>query len=174
MTQGGSSGSPLINATHKVIGQLHGSTCQNCNNPNGRSWYGKYNVSWTGNNNNSIYRRLNCWIDSLNTGVQTMEGLLVIPTANIINVDQQFYSNIRITSSGQLSIQSDLELMGDSQIIVEYGGKLIIDGGILSNVELVLKPGATLRILNGGILEARKGFKAPQGAIVDVRRGKIL
>lgn len=49
-----------------------------------------------------------------------------------------------------------------------------MDGGILSNVELVLKPGATLRILNGGVIETRNGFTAPVGAKVEISHGKIL
>jgi len=174
MTQGGSSGSPLLNAMHRVIGQLHGSNCQDCTNPNGRSMYGKFNISWTGNGNNSIYRRLNCWIDSLNTGAQTMEGLLVIPEARTMITNQQLYSNIRITNSGQLTVQSEVEMIGNSRLIVESGGKLIINGGTLSNVNLVLKPGATLRIINGGILDSRNAFEAPTGAIVDIQYGQIL
>lgn len=174
MTQGGSSGSPLLNATHRVIGQLHGSNCRNCTNPNGRSKYGKFDVSWTGNNNDSIQRRMNCWLDSLNTGVQTMEALHIIPTTITMNTDQQLYSNLRITSTGQLTIQNDVELMGNSKVIVESGGKLIINGGTLSNVDLVLKPGATLRIINNGTLETRNGFEAPVGAIVDIQYGQIL
>ena len=174
MTQGGSSGSPLINASHRVIGQLHGSNCDNCGNPNGRSKYGKFDVSWTGNNNNSIYRRMNCWLDSLSTGTQTMDGLLVIPVTETMSADEQLYCNIRITNSGQLTVQGDIELMGNSRVIVESGGKLIIDGGMMSNADIVLKPGASLRILNGGIIETRNGFEAPIGATVDVLNGKIL
>ena len=174
MTQGGSSGSPLLNAAHRVIGQLHGSNCRDCTNPNGRSAYGKFNVSWTGHYNNSILRRLNCWLDSLNTGVQTMEALRVIPTTIIMNTDQQLYSNIRITNSGQLTIQSEVELMGNSQVIVETGGVLVIDGGTLSNVDLVLKTGSSLQIINDGIIETRNGFEAPAGAIVDIEHGQIL
>ena len=174
MTQGGSSGSPLLNATHRVIGQLHGSNCDNCTNPNGRSKYGKFDVSWTGNYNNSIYRRMNCWLDSLNTGVQTMEALCVIPTAITMNADQQLYSNIRITSSGQLTVQSNVEMKGNCSVIVEAGGSLIISGGTLSNVNLVLKQGATLQITNGGILETRNGFIAPVGVNVIVINGQIL
>ena len=49
-----------------------------------------------------------------------------------------------------------------------------MDGGTLSNVDLVLKPGATLRIINGGILETRNSFEAPVGAIVDIQYGQIL
>lgn len=174
MTQEVSSGSPLINAAHRVIGQLHGSDCDDCNNPNGHSKYGKFDVSWTGNNNISIYRRLDCWLDSLNIGVQTMEGLLVIPTTKIITIDEQLYGNIRITSTGQLTVQGDVEMKGNSRVIVESGGKLIVNGGTLSNVDLVLKPGSTLRIINNGILETRNGFEAPIGAIVDIQYGQIL
>lgn len=174
MTQGGSSGSPLLNAAHRVIGQLHGSNCQNCTNPNGRSYYGKVDVSWTGNNNDSIQRRLNCWLDSLSTGVQTMEALYVVQATVTMNSDQQLYSNLRITGTGQLTIQNDIELMGNSQVIVESGGKLILNGGKLSNTDLILKPGATLRIINNGILETRNGFETPIGAIVDIQYGKIL
>ena len=103
-----------------------------------------------------------------------MEGLLIIPAARTMNTDHQLYSNIRITNNGQLTIQSNIELMGNSRVIVESGGKLIISGGTLSNVDLVLKTGATLQITNGGIIETRNGFEAPVGAIVDIQYGQIL
>ena len=169
----GSSGSPLLNAAHKVIGQLLGGTTSNCTYTNGNGWYGKFDVSWTGNGNDSISRRLNCWLDSLNTGVQTLEGLLVIPSDSTLSINQQLYSNIRITSNSHFTIQSDVELMGNSCVIVETGGELIVDGGTLSNVDLVLKAGASLRIINGGVIETRNGFIAPIGAIVNIVEGKI-
>lgn len=174
MTQPGSSGSALINAEHMIIGQLYGGTCGNCSNANGKSTYGQFHVSWTGNYNDTIQRRLNCWLDSLNTGAQTMEGLLVIPTTSTLNTDQQFYGNILITDIGQLSIQSNVEMMGNSRIFVEAGGKLIINGGTLSNTDIILKPGATLQIINGGIIETRNGFVAPVGAYVNIDYGQIL
>ena len=170
----GSSGSPLFNSAHKIIGQLHRGTCRGCNNLSGFSRYGKFNVSWTGNNNDSICRRLNCWLDSLDTGIQTMEGLLVILADSIMNMNQQIYGNIRVNNNAQLTIQSEIELMGNSQVIVESGSKLIIDGGTLSNVELVLKAGSSLQITNGGIVDTRNGFVAPVGAIVDITHGQIL
>ena len=172
-TSHGSSGSPLFNASHKVIGQLWGgdSSCLNTTAPD---WYGKFNVSWTGYNNNSVCRRLNCWLDSLNTGVQSMEGLLLIPDTIQISTDQQLYGDIRITNGAQLTIQSDVELMGNYRVIVDTGGCLIIDGGSLSNVELVLLTGSCLIINNGGIIETRNGFLAPVGAHVDIGHGRIL
>ena len=172
-TEGGSSGSPLLTSEHKVIGQLHGGKSY-CDDLNAPDWYGKFNVSWTGNGNSSIHRRLNCWLDSISTGEQAIEGLLVVNSTDTINIDEELYSNIRITNTGQLTIQSDVEMKGNSSVIVESGGKIIIDGGYLSNVELVLKTGSTLQIINGGVLESRDAFIAPQGATVTVTNGRII
>lgn len=176
-TEGGSSGSPLLNAGHKVIGQLYGGYSDCGDSICAPDWYGKLNVSWTGaliGYNNSTYRRLNCWLDSLNTGMQTMEGLLVIRSDSTINANQQLYSNIRITNTGQLCVQGNVELMGNSRVIVESGGVLIINGGTLSNADLVLKAGASLRLINGGVIVTQNGFKAPVGATIDIINGQIL
>lgn len=172
-TEDGSSGSPLLNSEHKVIGQLYGGL-SSCNNLEGVDTFRKFDVSWTGNSNDSIQRRLNFWLDSLNIGVQSLEGLLIIPSAQTMTADQQLYSNIRITGSGQLIIQNDIELMGNCSVIVEAGGKLIIDGGTLLNVDLIMKPGSSLQIINNGRIETRNGFDAPLGAVVDISSGKIL
>lgn len=171
-TEGGSSGSPLLTAKHKVIGQLHGgySSCSNLFSPD---WYGKFHLSWTGNGNNNIHRRLDHWLDSLNTGTQIMEGLLVITSTSTMTTNQELYSNIRINSGGQLTVQSEVELKGNSLIIVEPGGLLIIDGGALSNADIELKVGASLRITNGGVIETRNNFIAPVGATVDIIHGEI-
>ena len=91
-----------------------------------------------------------------------------------MTINDSLYCNILIKSSAQLTIQSDIELMGNSSVIVETGGKLIIDGGTLSNVDLVMKSGSSLRIVNNGIIETKNGFEAPLGALVDIEHGKIL
>ena len=171
----GSSGSPLLNDMHRVIGHMRRSDMENCNHT-GYSLFGKLEASWTGNNihADSIHRRLNCWLDSLHSGTQTtIEGVLVIPSYTLIYDNQQFY-NIRVTSSGELVVLSNVQLMGNSRVIVESGGQLLIQGGKLSNVDLVLKPGATLRITEGGILYTRNGFEAPGGAYVSIDNGRIL
>jgi hypothetical protein len=174
----GSSGSPLLNASHKIIGQLHGGHSSCYYSVSGPDWFGKFSSAWTGDSSiptfDTDYKRLYCWLDSLNTGAQTMEGLLIIHNTRTMTTSRQLYSNIRILSTGQLTIQSDIELMGNSKVIVEAGGKLIIDGGTLSNIDIDLKVGATLRIINGGVMESRKGFKAPVGAKVEIIQGKIV
>jgi hypothetical protein len=73
ITEGGSSGSPLINSSHKVIGQLRGSN-NSCSNLLGTSCYGKFDVSWTGIGNSDIRRRLNYWLDPNGTNAQSING----------------------------------------------------------------------------------------------------
>ena len=71
VTEPGSSGAPLFNSTHSVIGQLHGGN-SSCDNPTGSDWYGKLSLSWTGNGNTYSRRRLIDWLDPYNTGVTVM------------------------------------------------------------------------------------------------------
>lgn len=60
------------------------------------------------------------------------------------------------------------------RLIVEDDGVLVIDGGTLSNADIEMKPGATLQLINNGIIETRNGFEVPRGAIVDIIYGQIL
>ncbi len=75
--EGGSSGSPVLNFNHKVIGQLHGGNggCAPV-----KKYYGKFSVSWTGNNNPDKRRRLKDWLDPNNTGVSVLDGYDSYPT----------------------------------------------------------------------------------------------
>jgi lysyl endopeptidase len=68
-TEPGSSGSPLFDQDHRIIGQLYGGTA-NCNN-NIDDYYGRFDVSWDGN---SADARLHDWLDPQNTGVTTLDG----------------------------------------------------------------------------------------------------
>ncbi|MGB1318937.1 MAG: trypsin-like serine peptidase, partial [Flavobacteriales bacterium] len=80
-TEGGSSGSPLFNQDHRIIGQLYGGSAS-CNNQSGADWYGRFGVSW---DSNSSTTRLRDWLDPGNTGVTTLDGY---PTGAVeYNVD---------------------------------------------------------------------------------------
>lgn len=73
--ESGSSGSPLINNYHHVIGQLNGfGGTLNCYNHTGISGYGKLSVSWTGNGNSDNRRRLDYWLNPTNN-IQVVNGL---------------------------------------------------------------------------------------------------
>lgn len=75
ITESGSSGSPLINNNHKLIGQLVGAPgLLSCANPTWPSVYGRFYTSWTGNGSPSPRRRLKDWLDPLGTNQTTISG----------------------------------------------------------------------------------------------------
>lgn len=70
-TEGGSSGSPLYDQNHRVVGQLHGgwASCEDIL----ADWYGKFSVSW--DNGATPATRLVDWLDPDSTGVLTLDGI---------------------------------------------------------------------------------------------------
>ena len=82
-TEPGSSGSPLFNQNHHIVGQLHGGYAA-CGNDSS-DWYGRLSVSWTGGGTSAT--RLSDWLDPGNTGATSVNtlnpyaaGLLVTPS----------------------------------------------------------------------------------------------
>lgn len=69
-TEKGSSGAPLYNKNHKIIGQLHGGTasCSSLSDDN----FGKFSYSW--NKGSTPETRLQNWLDPENTGTKTVNG----------------------------------------------------------------------------------------------------
>lgn len=88
-TEPGSSGSPLYNQDHRVIGQLHGGYASCTSNTS--DWYGKFSVSFHGGGspNNS----LKYWLDPDDTGllvtdtISTM-GMTVSPGNDVIHIGE--------------------------------------------------------------------------------------
>jgi hypothetical protein len=70
-TERGSSGSPLFDQNHHVVGQLHGGGAA-CGN-NEPDWYGWFHVSWDGGGTPTS--RLSNWLDPLGTGETTVETI---------------------------------------------------------------------------------------------------
>ena len=70
-TEPGSSGSPLFNQDHRIIGQLHGGYAS-CTSQTS-DWYGKFSVSWDAGA--SASSRLRDWLDPGNTGQLVMDTL---------------------------------------------------------------------------------------------------
>jgi len=72
-TEPGSSGSPLFDQNHRIVGQLYGgpSACgQSAGNMN--DYYGKFSTSW--NTGTTAATRLRDWLDPGNTSVTTLNG----------------------------------------------------------------------------------------------------
>lgn len=106
-------------------------------------------------------------------GMSRIGGLLAVSHAYTMDTPQQLYGNICINNGGQLFIQDNVEIMGNNQVIVETGGTLVIDGGKLTNANIVMKTGSLLRIINNGIIETQNGFNAPLGTTVEIENGQI-
>lgn len=74
VTEPGSSGSPLFNQDHRIIGQLYGgaSACSG-NVGNGEyDYYGRFGIAW--DSGNSASSRLRDWLDPLSTGTLILDG----------------------------------------------------------------------------------------------------
>jgi len=70
-TEPGSSGSPLFDPNHRIIGQLHGGTASCATN--GWDEYGKLSASWSGGD--TAATSLRDWLDPLGTGVLALDGI---------------------------------------------------------------------------------------------------
>lgn len=71
-TEGGSSGSPLFDQNHRIIGQLWGGGAS-CSNLSAPDYYGRLNKSWEPAGSNST-NQLKFWLDPDNSGVTTVDG----------------------------------------------------------------------------------------------------
>ena len=91
-TEPGSSGSPLYNQNHQVIGQLHGGGAA-CGNDES-DWYGGFAVSWTGGGSNNS--RLSNWLDPTGSGVTTLDTL------------NPYGSGLKVSPGGTYYIEGDL------------------------------------------------------------------
>lgn len=73
IVEGGSSGSPLFNSDHLIVGDLTGGyTSNTCENPS-PVWYGKFSYSWD-QMGSTPEVRLKDWLDPGNTGELVMPG----------------------------------------------------------------------------------------------------
>ncbi|MEZ4386766.1 MAG: hypothetical protein R3D98_04185 [Candidatus Krumholzibacteriia bacterium] len=67
-TEPGSSGSPLFNPGHQIVGQLHGGYAA-CGNDES-DWYGRFDISWLGGGTNDT--QLAHWLDPAGSGAVTL------------------------------------------------------------------------------------------------------
>lgn len=139
VTEGGSSGSPLFNQDHRVIGQLYGgfAACSGSQNNGQADWYGRFGVSWDGNSSST---RLRDWLDPLNTGQTILDGWPVGATVysydavmgGIANVENVVCGNtitpqVSITNLGTTALTSGTiawTLNGGTQQTQAWSGNL--------------------------------------------------
>ncbi|MFT7464635.1 MAG: lysyl endopeptidase [Pseudohongiellaceae bacterium] len=151
-TEPGSSGSPLFDQNHRIIGQLHGGFAS-CSSQTS-DWYGKFSVSFTGGGSPSS--RLSDWLDPGNTGLQTVDTIslntlcedagtvkFVASTyscngpANLEVVDCGLNTNDLVAETALINVSSPGEPSGESVLLTETGpatarfsGALVFGAGV--------------------------------------------
>jgi len=91
----GSSGGPLYNNDHRIIGQVHGGNPSTICNANDNAFFGRFDLSWAGGGTNST--RLSNWLDPNNTGAMT---------TNTTNVSALINPNLSLSITGNSSFCS--------------------------------------------------------------------
>lgn len=89
VTEPGSSGSPLFDQDHYLVGTLTGGVSF-CDTPLGSDYYGKMSKHWTANPN-TANQKLKVWLDPNDTGVFTLGGSYK-NTASALPCDPAFVS----------------------------------------------------------------------------------
>ena len=141
--QGGSSGSPLFNQNHRIVGQAIGrhispnpcagltgaalNTCD-CNNP--IEDYGRFDISWTGGGTNAT--RLSNWLDPNSTGVTILNG--VCPPVDFIN-KPSVTTPTTVTSCGDINVGN--VSVNNAKLTLEVGA----GGGVIFTGDLDLASG---------------------------------
>ncbi len=72
VTEGGSSGSPLFNSVHRIIGTLTGGG-SGCNSTTQPDYYGKVSYHWQ-SDGGTTNEKLKHWLDPGSTGILSMDG----------------------------------------------------------------------------------------------------
>ena len=151
-TEGGSSGSPIFNQLHQVIGQLHGGSAS-CTSITS-DYYGKFSVSWNGGG--TAATALKTWLDPDNTGtlsVNTLstKGLTVTPST-------------AVTHSG---------LVGGPFSSLPYTYTLSNSTAVAVNYRVALTNNIGL-LINGGTSNLTGSVPAAGSVVVTVTAGSAL
>ncbi len=104
VTEGGSSGSSLFNANHLIIGTLTGGN-STCSNPNGSNYYGKLWYHWD-KYGDSPSTQFKTWLDPLNLGVKTLQGINYNPSSPRIDTDNR---DVTFTGATELNVPSQVD-----------------------------------------------------------------
>lgn len=115
-TEGGSSGSPMYDQNHRIVGQLHGGPA-NCTNGSS-DFYGKFSRSWA--DGSTPETRLRDWLDPQNTGQQTIDGF--DPACNRLLVKLPYQPNIDTVLKPLPHLWKVKNFHGDSTFRLLQGG----------------------------------------------------
>jgi hypothetical protein len=131
-TEGGSSGSPLFDQNQRIIGQLHGGSAS-CSNLTAPDYYGMLSDSWT--KGSTPQTRLRDWLDPLNVGILSLNGLesqivnndISILTANlpILACNQFKFLVYNKGANNQTNISITYELRDLNNNLIKTGNSIL-------------------------------------------------
>ncbi len=112
-TEGGSSGSPLFDQNHHIVGQLHGgyASCTDISS----DWFGKFAMSWNGGGSSST--RLRDWLDPDNTSTTILDGLDPFAGTDITHTPLPNTSDTTNDYAVYATITSNDPLVADSLLL---------------------------------------------------------
>lgn len=127
-----------------------------------------------GDDSNPLYGALDAFGNLENISLASYPDI-VINTDTVWNEDNYVYNNVRIISGGKLKVSADVRKYFTSSIIVESGGELVIDGGVITHGSIIVKDNGTMSITGGGEirLSDSNNFKVEQGGIFNQSFGKV-
>ena len=176
-TEGGSSGSPLFDMNHRVVGQLHGGNCtpQPCDfcDETVFDYYGRIAVSWDGGGTPST--RLRDWLDPDGTGTLvtdtlTASDLQVAPTGNVVHIGpvggpfSDPSVDVTITNTGDASLEWMAAWSGDAPLLLDGGiGPIVrlLSAGADDTLTVSLDPAALA--LDAGLYESTLTITGDEG-----------
>lgn len=128
VTESGSSGSPLFDNNGRIIGQLHGGSGINCEDPaNDPREYGKFHLSWTYDTPNN--RQLAHWLNPWNTNITRLNGGYLDLCVEdrtidfIITNNALIQANNSITTNSEILIPTSVEMRANGFIKMIDGFK---------------------------------------------------
>ena len=163
VTEPGSSGSPLFDNNHRVIGQLHGgaSAC-GATGENLSDCYGRMSLSFTGGSSSAT--RLSDWLDPAATGQTTLDtlgaGLSLAPTGTVTHVGiaggpfTPASTNYQLSNTTGLAANYNVSIVaGGTAPITLNGGAGPISGSLANgaNLNFTVAPAAAANALANGI-----------------------
>lgn len=132
-TEGGSSGSPLFDQDHRIIGQLWGGGAS-CFNLDAPDWYGRVHNSWEPAGS-PISAQLKHWLDPNNTGVGFIDGFYtgedLAVDKNSPEIDFSLFPN---PNNGSFKIQLNAATVnGYSLIVTDVTGREVYSADLSAN-----------------------------------------
>ena len=111
---------------------------------------------------------------SILQGKVTHKKYSIIETTTYWNITDSKNQAFFIRPGGILNVSATIDMRNES-IIVENGGKLIVNGGTLNNVDIEVQSGGQLQIINNGAIKLFGGatFDIKNGATLEIISGSI-